>query len=33
MRPASGCKLFGAYQALGGIQDGVVLLHLSLIHI
>ena len=27
MRPASGCKLFGAYQALGGIQDGVVLLH------
>ena len=27
MRPASGCKLFGAYQALGGIQDGIVLLH------
>ena len=27
MKPASGCKLFGAYQALGGIRDGVVLLH------
>ena len=27
MKPASGCRLFGAYQALGGIQDGVVLLH------
>ncbi|OUO34104.1 hypothetical protein [Flavonifractor sp. An306] len=27
MKPASGCRLFGAYQALGGIQDGIVLLH------
>ncbi len=27
MKPASSCKLFGAFQALGGIQDGVVLLH------
>lgn len=27
MKPASGCKLFGAYQALGGVRDSVVLFH------
>ena len=27
MKTASGCKLFGAHQALTGIQDAVVLLH------
>lgn len=27
MRTAAGCKLFGAHQALSGIQDAVVLLH------
>lgn len=27
MKPAYGCKLFGAHQALSGIRDAVVLLH------
>ena len=27
MKTADGCKLFGAHQALTGIQGGVVLLH------
>ena len=27
MKAAQGCKLFGAYEALSGIQDSVVLLH------
>ncbi len=27
MKTAQGCKLFGAYQALAGIEDAVVLLH------
>ena len=27
MKTASGCKLFGAHQALSGIRDAVVLLH------
>jgi nitrogenase molybdenum-iron protein beta chain len=27
MKAADGCKIFGAHQALAGIQDGVVLLH------
>ena len=27
MKSAQGCKLFGAYEALSGIQDSVVLLH------